>query len=462
MNEKIALLTAMRVDHLPVTELKSALHTAGISVDESYTLSYYPGCILFVDKDQHLPWLEEKLHINAVGGIQSIVIWGKAAPLGHEVVWQLLSLGASDVIHWINRVTTSAQVISRIKRWLHIEKCMCMPIIKEQLAGSSPTWTHTLRQLVEVAVFSQAPVLILGGSGTGKEMAARLIHQFDIRSYKQELVLLDCSSVASELSGSEFFGHEKGAFTNAMNTRQGAFELGDKGTLFLDEIGELPLSLQAELLRVIQEGTYKRLGSNAWKRTEFRLVSATNRVLEKQVEEKGFRADLYYRISTWVCRMPALSERTEDIPELVYTFLKQLIPDHNKRPVVDPLLMSYLCNRRYPGNVRELKQVVTRLVSRYTGVGVLTLGDIPACDRTGLQATSEPIIKPELSGYVKNAIASGSGLKSIIQHVSELAKKIAIEQVNGNLQAASALLKVTDRTLQLYCSERSRSTSSEE
>src|SRR5262249_683962 len=149
----------------------------------------------------------------------------------------------------------------------------------------------------------------IGESGTGKELIARLIHDLDSRPGKPPLVVVDCTTIVPGLSGSEFFGHERGAFTGAINTRDGAFALANGGTLFLDEIGELPQPMQAELLRVIQERKYKRVGSNAWQHTDFRLVSATNMDLESGVAKGAFRGDLYYRIAGWVCRTPPLRER---------------------------------------------------------------------------------------------------------------------------------------------------------
>src|SRR4029077_5747912 len=144
-------------------------------------------------------------------------------------------------------------------------------------------------------------------------IVARLIHLLDARPNKRDLVVLDCSTVVPELSGSEFFGHERGAFTGALTERHGAFALANGGTLFLDEIGELPLPLQAQLLRVVQEHSYKRIGGNKWHRTDFRLVCATNRDLLGLVCGGEFRADLYYRIASFVCKLPALRERAEDI-----------------------------------------------------------------------------------------------------------------------------------------------------
>src|SRR5262249_44123862 len=153
------------------------------------------------------------------------------------------------------------------------------------------------------------------------ELLARLIHELNAATKERSLVVVDCTTIVPELSGSEFFGHERGAFTGAVAARDGAFALADGGTLFLDEIGELPSHLQAQLLRVIEEGTYKRVGGNAWQRTNFRLVCATNRDLPRLVEAGKFRGDLYFRIASWVFRIPPLSERIEDILPLARHFL---------------------------------------------------------------------------------------------------------------------------------------------
>src|SRR6185295_226461 len=147
----------------------------------------------------------------------------------------------------------------------------------------------------------------------GKELLARVIHALDPRPDKGELVVLDCTTIVPELSGSEFFGHERGAYTGAVGPRDGAFALAHGGTLFLDEIGELPLALQAQLLRVVQEGTYKRVGGNAWHKASFRLVCATNRDLKEEVARGRFRGDLYHRLATNASRLPPLRDRVEDI-----------------------------------------------------------------------------------------------------------------------------------------------------
>lgn len=145
-----------------------------------------------------------------------------------------------------------------------------------------------LRRIVEVACFTTSPLLLEGESGTGKELVARLFHHLDPREGKRDLIVVDCTTIVPTLSGSEFFGHERGAFTGAMSAREGAFAAADRGTLFLDEIGELPLTMQAELLRVIQEGTYKWVGADHWRKTSFRLVCATNRDLEAELAGSGW------------------------------------------------------------------------------------------------------------------------------------------------------------------------------
>ena len=213
--------------------------------------------------------------------------------------------------------------------------------------GDSPNWGALLRQVVEVAAFNQTSVLLTGESGTGKELVARLIHALDRRPAKGPLVVVDCTTVVPTLSGSEFFGHERGAFTGAVAARDGAFGRADGGTLFLDEIGELPLPLQAELLRVIQEGTYKRVGSDTWRDTSFRLVCATNRPLRHAVESGQFRSDLYHRIAAWSCELPPLRQRRDDILALATHFLSELVPSLS-RPPFDPAVTESCSPREYP------------------------------------------------------------------------------------------------------------------
>ena len=314
--------------------------------------------------------------------------------------------------------------------------------------GVSRAWQSVLRQVAEIARFTQSSILVVGESGTGKELMARLIHTLDARPEKRDLVVLDCTTIVPELAGSEFFGHEKGAFTGATATREGAFALANGGTLFLDEVGELPTGLQCQLLRVIQERSFKKVGSNTWEHTCFRLVCATNRDLSRAVENGGFRHDLYFRIANWVCRLPPLRERTEDILPLARHFLKECLPDGDY-PELDGAVCDYLLQRSYPGNVRELKQLISRISHRHVGEGPITAGDIPEDERpTGTDAATD-WRGSRFEGVIRRALVAGARLKEIREAAVETAIRIAMSDEEGNLQRAARRLGVTDRALQM-------------
>src|SRR5262249_23549478 len=227
-------------------------------------------------------------------------------------LWKLLQAGASDVLAWNSTKNPAAAIAARFQRWQAVEALVNSELVQNSLVGGSRAWVSVLRQVVEIARYTDASMLITGESGTGKELVARLIHTLDARPERERLVTLDCTTVVPQLAGSEFFGHERGAFTSAVAARDGAFALADKGTLFLDEVGELSPSLQAELLRVVQEHTYKRVGGNDWKRTDFRLICATNRDLKAEETRGNFRSDFYHRIAAATMNLPPLRERRED------------------------------------------------------------------------------------------------------------------------------------------------------
>jgi transcriptional regulator with GAF, ATPase, and Fis domain len=288
----------------------------------------------------------------------------------------------------------------------------------------------------------------MGERGIGKEVAARLIHDMDGRAGKRDLVVQDCSTLVAELSGSEFFGHERGAFTGAHTERQGAFSLAHGGTLFLDEIGELPLPIQAQLLRAIQEGTYKRVGGTTWQRTNFRLVCATNKDLEAMVGRGEFRADLYHRIAGHVCRLPPLRERLEDVLPLATSFIGQMQPG-SRVPTLDPMVRDYLIRRKYPGNVRELKQVVGRLMNRYAGGSVISIGYVPLEERPASPDIPTVWFDAGFESIIQRAVIMGAGLKEIGRAAEDCAIRCATAAENGSLKRAALRLGVTDRALQL-------------
>lgn len=340
-------------------------------------------------------------------------------------------------------------LLKLIERWTITETQLDKLRTESQYIGESKTWISFLRNLADVAWFSQCSVLIQGETGTGKEQAARLVHRWDQRAGKRDLVLLDCTTLVPELSGSELYGHEKGSYTNASYTREGAFALANNGTLFLDEIGELPLALQAGLLRAVQEGSYKRIGSNEWRKSSFRLVSATNRDLKAEVIQKRFREDLYYRINTVVLRVPPLRERKDDIIRLSQHFLRKEL-GLSAAPPYDELLTKHLLKKTYDGNVRELKQLMTAIAARYAGEGWVTVNELPEFEFNEDAVSDAPTPESEFRNFLVNAIAHGENLHQIKNTISDISMKVAIDIANNNLREAAQLLGVDVRTLQLY------------
>jgi formate hydrogenlyase transcriptional activator len=230
-----------------------------------------------------------------------------------------------------------------------------------EIVGESPALKTTL-SLVSVVAPTDSSVLILGETGTGKELVARAVHRLGDRSEKA-FVKLNCAAIPLGLLESELFGHEKGAFTGAITQKTGRFELADKGTLFLDEVGDIPLELQAKLLRVLQEQEFERLGSNRTHKVDVRLIAATHRDLPAMVKQGSFREDLYYRLKVFPIQVPALRQRTEDIPRLVRHFTALYSQRMNKRiEVIPPDTMDALVRYQWPGNVRELQNFIERAV----------------------------------------------------------------------------------------------------
>jgi formate hydrogenlyase transcriptional activator len=231
----------------------------------------------------------------------------------------------------------------------------------EEIIGESPALKRALAQ-VELAAPAGTTVLLLGETGTGKELFARAIHNLSPRR-DRTFVKVNCAAIPSGLLESELFGHERGAFTGAINQKIGRFELADRGTLFLDEVGDLPLELQPKLLRVLQEQEFERLGGNRTQRVDVRVVAATNQDLAKLVSERAFRSDLYYRLNVFPIQIPALRERAEDLPLLVRYFVQRFSRQLNKDVEYIPAdAMDALTNYAWPGNVRELENLVERAV----------------------------------------------------------------------------------------------------
>ena len=225
-----------------------------------------------------------------------------------------------------------------------------------RLVGESTAFRRTLDLVTRVAP-APVTVLLLGESGTGKELVARSLHEMSPRA-DEPFVPVDCSGLTESLFESELFGHEKGAFTGAVGRKRGLVEAADRGTLFLDEVGDIPLALQVKLLRLLETGVYRRVGSVEQRHSDFRLVCATHRDLERMVEEESFRSDLYYRISAFPVRLPPLRERVDDIPLLAEALLLRAGQERISR--IHPETLAALEEYSFPGNVRELQNVLQR------------------------------------------------------------------------------------------------------
>lgn len=232
------------------------------------------------------------------------------------------------------------------------------------IVGQSPALREVL-QLVEMVAASDSTVLLLGETGTGKELIARAIHNRSLRR-ERTFVKFNCAAIPSGLLESELFGHERGAFTGAITQRIGRVELAHQGSLFLDEIGDIPVELQPKLLRILQEQEFERLGSSRTKRVDVRVVAATHRDLEEMIQKKQFRSDLYYRLNVFPISIPPLRERPEDIPLLVRHFVQQFAQRMKKTiDAISPETMEALTRYPWPGNIRELQNVIERSVVVY-------------------------------------------------------------------------------------------------
>ncbi|MFT3787872.1 MAG: sigma-54 dependent transcriptional regulator [Tepidisphaeraceae bacterium] len=318
----------------------------------------------------------------------------------------------------------------------------------EGIIGQSAGMQQVIKTARQVAN-SDIPVLILGESGTGKELIARAIHE-NSRRRKNRLVALNCAGLAESILEDELFGHVKGSFTGAGTDREGRFEHANHGTLFLDEVGDMPGAMQAKLLRVLENGEVVRLGSNDPRRVDVRLVSATNRDIEQMVADRSFREDLYFRIKGISIRIPPLRERREDIPLLVYFFLKQFTQKHGKEiKGVSPAAQQLLTHYHWPGNVRQLRNAVDTAVVLCEGETIQPQ-DLPSEIRPAGGGTTAVVVTPvavssDGQAPVGNAL---DNLADFTQQQVEIAHiKAALSRHHGNRELAAKSLGMGERTL---------------
>ena len=312
-----------------------------------------------------------------------------------------------------------------------------------------------VRKMIEQVASTEATVLILGESGTGKEVVARNIHYYSPRRNKP-FVPINCGAIPGDLLESELFGHEKGAFTGALSARQGRFELAEGGTIFLDEIGDMPLNMQVKLLRVIQERSFERVGSNRSIKTNVRIIAATHRNLDELIEKGQFREDLYYRLNVFPIEMPAMRDRLEDLPLLINELITRLEHEKNASVRLTPAAIVTLCNYRWPGNVRELANLVERLAILFP-YGVVDVKDLPpkiAPEQVGEDSVDFEPSAGYLAGVPNMELLNeprlpreGIDLKQHLTNIEVSLIQQALEETDGVVAHAAKRLRIRRTTL---------------
>jgi DNA-binding NtrC family response regulator len=378
-----------------------------------------------------------------------------------QAVIESMKLGAFDFLRKESLpfsmkvvVDTALKAAAELRDASPAKPALTVEQYRDDIVGQSEAMQSVFKMVGRVAM-SDAPVLVTGESGCGKELVARAIHSYSERS-KKSLLAINCAAIPENLLESELFGHEKGAFTGAATQRIGRFEQCNGGTLFLDEIGEMPLAVQSKLLRVLQEGEFSRVGGNATIRSNVRIVAATNRNLEEAIAKKEFREDLYYRLNVVGIHLPPLRARVEDIRLLAEYFLSR-IANQQHRPLLQlsgeaiRVMESY----PWPGNVRELQNTLQRAVVLATS-DVLLPKDLPLGQVAGAsgQADLATIVAPvcamtvaEAASSLFEALCREGGERELLPWVEEDFTRRAMEATGNNQVKASKLLGITRATL---------------
>jgi sigma-54 specific flagellar transcriptional regulator A len=322
------------------------------------------------------------------------------------------------------------------------------------LVGTSRK-VQQVRQLMEQVADKDVSVLITGESGTGKEVVARNLHYHSSRRDKP-FVPVNCGAIPAELLESELFGHEKGAFTGAITARVGRFELAEGGTLFLDEIGDMPLNMQVKILRVLQERTFERVGSNRTQSADVRVIAATHKNLEDMIESGDFREDLYYRLNVFPIEMPALRERVEDIPLLINELISRMEKEKRGSLRMNSAAIMSLCRHDWPGNVRELANLVERLAIMHP-YGVIGVQELPKKFRyvddydenRPVEDTGMPSAVPGLVGLDAPALlpVNGIDLKDYLSNLEKQLIQQALDEAAGVVARAAEKLRIRRTTL---------------
>lgn len=386
-------------------------------------------------------------NIGGIEALQEIKLINPAIPIiimtafsSVDTAVQAMKLGAYD---YLTKPLNFDELQLTLQRSLaHLELTRENQSLKDLLSANDALTSiigsskpiNDLKEMIRSIAPSEATVLIVGESGTGKELIARAIHQCSSREGKP-LVSVNCAALTDSLLESELFGHEKGAFTGADRRRDGRFMQANKGTIFLDEVGEVPLPMQAKLLRAIQEREIQRVGSDTVLHADVRIIAATNKDLMKRVKEATFREDLYYRLNVVTVETPSLAMRSDDIPILAKHFLIKL-SEQNRKKIIDfsPSAMDYLSRYAWPGNVRELENAVERAVVLCNG-NYITERELP------------PSVTASLAG---EDLKSGHARTMAGLPLEEIEKEAIVQtlqKTSGNKSEAAKLLNITRTTL---------------
>jgi two-component system response regulator HydG len=336
--------------------------------------------------------------------------------------------------------------LERENRWLRLQ--LSQQAIDRILVGHSAAMQR-VKRLVEQVAPSTAPVIIEGESGTGKELVAEALHRASPRASKP-LIKLSCAALPETLLEAELFGFERGAFTGAVSRKPGRFDLATGGTLFLDEVVDIPLSTQVKLLRVLQDGTYERLGGRETLRSDARILAATNRNLEQAVRDGKFREDLYYRLNVIAVKLPSLRERKDEIPLLAHHF-RRIYAARNRKEIADisPAAMSCLVAYDWPGNVRELENVIERAVVLCEGGALL-----PHLLPDALNPTCARGSAGEAAGGKSPIVTLTFPVGTSMREIQDLAIEAVLEHTQNRRAQAASLLGIHARTIARHRSRR--------
>lgn len=352
-----------------------------------------------------------------------------------ESAVEAMKLGAYDYIQKpfqmvdIRLVVKNAIEKQKLQKDVSILKQQLKPPSLENIIGKSQSM-QTLFSIISKTAESNASVLIIGESGTGKELVAKAIHSLSPRK-DNHFVAINCAAIPEGLLESELFGHMKGAFTGAASNKQGLFEVANEGTLFLDEIGEMPMSLQAKLLRVIEGGTFRRVGGVSDLNVDVRIISATNKNLQDLIELQQFREDLYFRLNVLSVKIPPLRERSDDIPLLVAHFLEKFAGEKKR---FSKEAIEILKNYQWKGNVRELENITERVVLLCDSE-VIDVEHLP--EEISSVSKAEKVVVP----------AGGLDIEMLMENTEKAYLLKALEKTNGVKTEAAKLLNLTFRSL---------------